>query len=92
MYGCALPGVRLQGTHGRIFAWDPPSFGIPAGVLETLAEKLKVEVVELALNRAAEEDDDASRQSSPQSGTESLPEHQDEPEQSTLEYMRATRV
>ena len=42
----------LPGTHGHILPWDPPSFGIPEGVLAELAEKLRQEAIRLAIKNA----------------------------------------
>ena len=32
--------MRLPGTHGYTFPWDPPYFGIPDSVLADLANRL----------------------------------------------------
>jgi len=34
------PHFVLRGTHGSIFPWYPPQFGIPPGILETLRDEL----------------------------------------------------
>lgn len=44
--------VQLPGTHGIIFSWDPPSFGIPAEVLKELVKDLEAEVVRWAVEQA----------------------------------------
>ena len=40
--------VRLPNTHGRIFPWDPPPFGISPEVLKGLANDLSEHLLELA--------------------------------------------
>ena len=58
----------VPGTHGMIFPWSPPLFGIPVGVLQELEKKLTEKLVEVTENwitrRALR---DISRQSSPAS-------------------------
>lgn len=46
--------VQLPGTHGTIFQWDPPHFGISKEVLQELVDELKKEVVRLAVEAANE--------------------------------------
>ncbi|KAI0798157.1 hypothetical protein C8Q75DRAFT_37473 [Abortiporus biennis] len=40
--------VRLPPTHGQVLPWDPPSFGIPDTILQTLAQNLRKEMILLA--------------------------------------------
>jgi hypothetical protein len=58
----------VPGTHGMIFPWSPPLYGIPLDTLKELKEKLTEKLVEVAENwithRALR---DISRQSSPAS-------------------------
>ncbi|KAI0308791.1 hypothetical protein OF83DRAFT_169147 [Amylostereum chailletii] len=58
--------LELPGTHGIVYPWDPPAFGIPEGVLASLALELRSEVVRRAIE-ASENLDAQSRQSSPPS-------------------------
>lgn len=43
--------LQLPGTHGTVFHWDPPIFGIPVEVLKELVGDLEKETVQ----RAADE-------------------------------------
>ena len=45
--------VCLPDTHGRIFPWDPPRFGVPPAVLNWLANDLKEQFVKLAQKEAS---------------------------------------
>ena len=45
--------LHLPGSHGHIFPWDPPSFGVPDEVLEKIAKTLQAEAVRLAIEDAA---------------------------------------
>ena len=40
--------LRLPGTHGQLFPWDPPSLGIPDKVLAEMASQLRKDVIKLA--------------------------------------------
>ncbi|KAI0781882.1 hypothetical protein C8Q75DRAFT_840013 [Abortiporus biennis] len=41
--------LHLPGSYGYVFLWDPPSFGIPDMILEKLAQKLRQDVIRLAV-------------------------------------------
>ncbi|TFY61747.1 hypothetical protein EVG20_g6938, partial [Dentipellis fragilis] len=58
--------VQLPGTHGTIFQWNPPAFGIPESVLKELADALKEEVVRRTVVQVGLQKS-GSAQSSPQS-------------------------
>ncbi|TFY64081.1 hypothetical protein EVG20_g6061 [Dentipellis fragilis] len=58
--------IRLPGTHGTIFPWDPPVFGIPTAVLKDLVDALKKKVVQKAIHEAYLQKSTSS-QSSPRS-------------------------
>ncbi|RPD68466.1 hypothetical protein L226DRAFT_473340, partial [Lentinus tigrinus ALCF2SS1-7] len=62
---------ELPRTHGRIFPWDPPPFGDIEPVLEELAKALVAQVLQHAQEQGRQVAD-ASRQSSPQSDTDTL--------------------
>ncbi|KAI0781887.1 hypothetical protein C8Q75DRAFT_545185 [Abortiporus biennis] len=47
------PTIHLPGTHGHVFPWDPPSFGIPDTILDKLAQKLRQDIIRLAVNNAS---------------------------------------
>jgi hypothetical protein len=58
----------VPGTHGIVFPWTPPSFGIPIAVLEKLEQKLihkLTEVTEIWIT--SQPVPHSSRQSSPAS-------------------------
>ena len=61
--------VLLRKTHGRVFPWDPPEFGITPDTLVTLAERLRDEVRVIASSLQAQpvEKKDHSPHSSPES-------------------------
>jgi hypothetical protein len=40
----------LPGTHGIVFPWTPPLFGIPLPVLETLQQTLVSKLTEVTVN------------------------------------------
>jgi hypothetical protein len=40
----------LPGTHGIVFPWTPPSFGIPQTVLKGLEQRLEEKLVEVTQN------------------------------------------
>ena len=42
--------LRLPGTHGRMFPWDPPSFGIPNDVLTKVAAQLRWNAISYILD------------------------------------------
>ncbi|TFK80356.1 DUF1900-domain-containing protein [Polyporus arcularius HHB13444] len=56
-------------THGRIFPWDPPQFGVPASAMGELVEMLVNQVL-LHAERHGQEAADASQQLSPHSDAE----------------------
>ncbi|KAI0781891.1 hypothetical protein C8Q75DRAFT_545321 [Abortiporus biennis] len=45
--------THLPGTHGHVFPWDPPSFGIPDMILEKLVQKLRQDIICLAFKNAS---------------------------------------
>ncbi|XP_006462305.1 hypothetical protein AGABI2DRAFT_119155 [Agaricus bisporus var. bisporus H97] len=47
--------MQLPGTHGHMFSWDPPQFGVSQSVLDELADNLKRKVVELAERHAPDQ-------------------------------------
>ncbi|KAI1786875.1 hypothetical protein LXA43DRAFT_1098824 [Ganoderma leucocontextum] len=57
--------LYLKGTHGHMFPWDVPDFGIPDDVLVQLVDELKEKMFLLAKEHG-ELIKDESRQSSPQ--------------------------
>ena len=58
--------LRLPGSHGHVFPWDPPSFGVPDDVLVSMAMRLREEIIQCAI-KAAPRRKDQSQQSSPTS-------------------------
>ncbi|KAI0783730.1 hypothetical protein C8Q75DRAFT_416795 [Abortiporus biennis] len=58
--------LRLPGSHGRAVPWDPSSSGILDEILAKLAQKLRQDVLNLAIKNASMTID-KSRQSSPAS-------------------------
>ena len=44
--------LRLPGSHGHVFPWDPPSFGVPDAILVKLAQKLREDILRLATANA----------------------------------------
>ena len=60
-------GVHLPGSHGHIFPWDPPAFGIPDEVLVILAKTLQADAVRLAIEKTSERANRSGWQSSPTS-------------------------
>ena len=58
--------LHLPGSHGHVFPWDPPSFGVSDEVLVKLARKLQDEAIRLAIEDASEKVS-RSRQSPPAS-------------------------
>ena len=44
--------IRLPGSHGHVFPWDPPSFGVPDAILVKLAQKLREDILRLATANA----------------------------------------
>ncbi|KAL4247566.1 hypothetical protein ABKN59_007744 [Abortiporus biennis] len=63
--------LRLPGSHGRAVPWDPSSSGILDEILAKLAQKLRQDVLNLAIKNASMTID-KSRQSSPASGSISI--------------------
>ncbi|EIM84150.1 uncharacterized protein STEHIDRAFT_148783 [Stereum hirsutum FP-91666 SS1] len=60
--------LQLPGTHGTVFHWDPPTFGIPVEVLKELVGDLEKETVQRAADEgviALELQKSGSTQSSP---------------------------
>ncbi|KAF7768442.1 hypothetical protein Agabi119p4_7685 [Agaricus bisporus var. burnettii] len=57
--------MQLPGTHGHMFSWDPPQFGVSQSVLDGLANNLKQEVIKVAERNAP--DQIGTQQSSPAS-------------------------
>jgi hypothetical protein len=43
--------LQLPGTHGIVFGWDPPSFGVPSAIWEDLARELREMVVQVAFEQ-----------------------------------------
>ena len=64
MVGDLGKSLRLPGSHGHIFPWDPPSFGVPDNVLEEMAKRLQEKILKCAVENL---DQDKSQQSSPTS-------------------------
>ncbi|KAI1783433.1 hypothetical protein LXA43DRAFT_1067652 [Ganoderma leucocontextum] len=60
---------QLPDSHEVIFAWDPPSSGIPDSVLEILRNDLHDKLVRIAVNEG-EQFVTRTRQSSPTSGSQ----------------------
>ena len=58
--------LRLPGSHGHVFPWDPPSFGVPDNVLASMATRLRKEIIKCAIDKAPRRKDQ-SQQSSPTS-------------------------
>jgi hypothetical protein len=57
--------LQLPDTHGIIFRWDPPSFGIPVPVLEQLADELMKKASKVVKDKAGVKYIPPSQQSSP---------------------------
>ncbi|KZV70414.1 hypothetical protein PENSPDRAFT_579395, partial [Peniophora sp. CONT] len=63
-------GFDLPGSHGTIYAWSPPEFGIPIAVLRDLRHGLLKEAGRVAVANAAVDEElkeQKSRASSPAS-------------------------
>jgi hypothetical protein len=61
-------GFVVPGTHGIVFPWTPPLFGIPIDVLNQLEDMLIEKLVEVTGNALGERSvARSSRQSSPAS-------------------------
>ncbi|KAI1784942.1 hypothetical protein LXA43DRAFT_1066345 [Ganoderma leucocontextum] len=60
---------QLPDTHEVIFAWDPPTFGIPQPVLEDLRNDLREKLVHVAVDQGNQLVS-RTRQSSPTSGSQ----------------------
>ncbi|KAI0708186.1 hypothetical protein C8T65DRAFT_211781 [Cerioporus squamosus] len=58
----------LPGSHGVVYPWSPPLFGIPSDVLRALRDELKSMLVQWAI--AQVDRTDTSTQSSPRSEPE----------------------
>jgi hypothetical protein len=58
----------VPGTHGIVFPWTPPSYGIPKLILEQLEQKLIEKLTEVTENWIASQSiSHSTRQSSPAS-------------------------